>query len=104
VVALAPGVSRTGATLTALRARGVDREEALRTSLLMSLPVTLGAAGLTAVRARQLPAAVPTAVAGLTAYAAARRVRATEGFVTGSVLYRLAVATGVAVKLRRNRG
>jgi undecaprenyl-diphosphatase len=103
VVALAPGVSRTGATLTALRARGVDREEALRTSLLMSLPVTLGAAGLTAVRGRELPAAVPTAVAGVTAYVAARRVRATKGFVSGSVLYRLAVAATVAVRLRRER-
>jgi undecaprenyl-diphosphatase len=103
VVALAPGVSRTGATLTALRAQGVDRDEALRTSLLMSLPVTLGAAGLTAVRGRQLPPAVPTAVAGLTAYAAARRVRATKSVVTGSVLYRLAVAATVAVRLRRER-
>jgi undecaprenyl-diphosphatase len=103
VVALAPGVSRTGATLTALRARGVDRDEALRTSLLMSLPVTLGAAGLTAARGRELPPVVPTAVAGVTAYAAARRVRATKGFVTGSVLYRLAVAAIVAARLRRER-
>jgi undecaprenyl-diphosphatase len=103
VAALAPGVSRTGATLTALRANGVPREEALRTSLLMSLPVTVGAAGLTAVRGSERPPLVPTAVAGVTAYVAARRVRATKGFVTGSVLYRLAVAATVAVRLRRER-
>ena len=103
VVALAPGVSRTGATLTALRASGVDRDAALRTSLLMSLPVTVGAAGLTAVRGRKAPPLVPTAVAGVTAYVTARRVRATKGFVTGSVLYRLAVAATVAARLRRER-
>lgn len=103
VAALAPGVSRASATLTALRARGVDRDQALRTSLLMSLPVTLGAAGLTAVRGRQAPPLLPTAVAGATAYAAAGRVRATDRFVAGSVIYRLAVATAVAVRLRRER-
>ena len=103
VTALAPGVSRTSATLTAFRAGGVGRDEALRTSLLMSLPVTLGAAALTAVRGRAVPPLVPTLVAGVTAHAAARRVRATERFVGGSVLYRLAVATAVAVRLRRER-
>jgi len=103
VAALAPGVSRTSATLTAFRSRGVGREQALRTSLLMSLPVTFGAAALTAVRGRRLPPVVPTVVAGLTAHAAARRVRATDRFVAGSVLYRLAVATAVAVRLRRER-
>ncbi|MCW2725711.1 MAG: putative bacitracin resistance protein, partial [Frankiales bacterium] len=40
VAALAPGVSRSGAALTALRGLGVRRAEAQRFSLLMSLPVT----------------------------------------------------------------
>lgn len=100
-VALVPGVSRTGATLTALRASGVPREEALRTSLLMSLPVTVGAAGLTAVRGRQVPPLLPTAVAAGTAFAAARRVTATRAFVRGSVAYRLALAALVARRLRK---
>ncbi|HUR52298.1 MAG TPA: undecaprenyl-diphosphate phosphatase [Mycobacteriales bacterium] len=101
VIALAPGVSRSGATLTALRARGVPREDALRTSLLMSLPVAAGAAGLTAVRGGKAPPLVPAAVAGLTAWAAARRVAPTQRFVRGSVLYRLAVAAAVARRLRK---
>jgi undecaprenyl-diphosphatase len=101
--ALVPGVSRAGATLTALRARGVDREAAVRLSLLMSLPVTAGAAALTAVRARQAPPLVPTAMAGLGAYAAARRLHPTRGWVVGSVLYRLGVSAAVAVRLRRER-
>jgi undecaprenyl-diphosphatase len=103
VVALVPGVSRTGATLTALRARGVSREESLRTSMLMSLPVTLGAAGLTSLRGRAAPPLLPTALAGVSAYASARRVRPSRGFVVASVAYRLGVAAAVAAKLRRER-
>jgi undecaprenyl-diphosphatase len=102
-VALVPGVSRTGATLTALRAAGTPREEALRTSLLMSLPVTVGAAGLTAVRGRQAPPAVPTALAAGTAYLAARRVTATRAVVRGSVLYRLGLAALVARRLLKEK-
>lgn len=101
--ALVPGVSRAGATLTALRARGVDRETAVRASLLMSLPVTGGAAALTAVRARQAPPLLPTALAGLSAYAAARRLRPTRAWVAASVLYRLGVAGAVAARLRKER-
>ena len=41
--ALAPGVSRSGITLTAARALGVERSDALRLSALLSVPVTLGA-------------------------------------------------------------
>jgi undecaprenyl-diphosphatase len=101
--ALAPGVSRTGATLTALRARGVDRETAARASLLMSLPVTAGAAALTAVRARQAPAPLPSALACVSAYVAARRLRPTRAWVGASVLYRLGVAGAVAARLRKER-
>lgn len=98
VAALAPGVSRSGACLTALRARGVDRERALRVSLLMSLPVSTGAAALTAVRGRALPPLGPAALAALTAYGAARRVPPARRVVVGSVAYRLVVAAAVAAR------
>lgn len=98
VPALAPGVSRTGATLTALRARGVDRASAYRLSLLMSLPVTLGAAGLTATRGRALPPAVPTALAGGSAYLSTRLLRPSRGTVTAAVAYRLLLAAAVLAR------
>jgi undecaprenyl-diphosphatase len=41
--ALAPGVSRSGITMTAARAIGIDRESAARFSFLLSLPVIAGA-------------------------------------------------------------
>ncbi len=44
--ALAPGVSRAGATLTVARARGFARPDAGAMSLHVSLPVLAGAAGL----------------------------------------------------------
>jgi undecaprenyl-diphosphatase len=42
-LALAPGVSRSGATITAARWRGFSRDAAARVSFLMSLPITGGA-------------------------------------------------------------
>lgn len=102
VVALAPGVSRTGATLTALRAGRVPREEAFRYSMLMSLPVTAGAAALSVRRAGRPPPLLPTVLAGVTAYATSAWLDTGSGrFVSGSALYRLAVASLVAVRLRR---
>jgi len=44
-VALSPGVSRSGVTITAARARGLTREAAVRFSFLMSLPI-IGGAGI----------------------------------------------------------
>lgn len=41
-VAIAPGVSRSGTTLTALLLAGVDREQAIRFAFLMSIPAILG--------------------------------------------------------------
>jgi undecaprenyl-diphosphatase len=100
VLALAPGVSRSGATITAFRARAVQRQDAFRTSLLMSLPVTAGAAGLTVLRTRSLPPPVPTALAAGAAYVTARRVDgASSRVLSGSAVYRLALATAVAVRL-----
>jgi undecaprenyl-diphosphatase len=47
-VALMPGVSRSGITMTAARATGVTRDAAARFSFLMSLPIILGAGVYTA--------------------------------------------------------
>ena len=42
-LALLPGISRSGATITAGRARGLSRQEAARFSFLLSIPVIFGA-------------------------------------------------------------
>ena len=42
-LALAPGVSRSGITITAGRLLGLDRDSAARFSFLLLLPTTLGA-------------------------------------------------------------
>ena len=42
-MALVPGVSRSGATISAARLLGFDRDSAARLSFLMALPVTFGA-------------------------------------------------------------
>jgi undecaprenyl-diphosphatase len=99
--ALVPGVSRSGATIIALRRRGVRREDALRTSLVMSLPITVGAAALTTVRSGRTPPLVPSGLAAVTAYVAARRVRGSLRLTSGSAAYRLALATAVALRLRK---
>lgn len=44
--AIVPGVSRSGATISAARALGYGREEAARFSFLLAAPVTAGAAAL----------------------------------------------------------
>ena len=104
VAALAPGVSRQGATLTALRLRRVPRDEALRASLLLSLPITTGAAALTGVRGGRAPAPVPTALAAVGAAAAHRVVSRRPGaLVTAAAVYRLGVAAAVAARLRREK-
>lgn len=109
-IALVPGVSRSGATLTALRAAGVERPAAQRFSLLMSLPVTAGAAGLTLVKARRgsadavrrsAPGILTAAIAG--AWAAHTATRRAFIPAAGPALYRLAVAAGTAVRLYRRR-
>ena len=102
VLALAPGVSRSGATLSALRAMGVRRQEAVRFSTLMSLPISAGAAALTVARARKPPAALPTVVSGVTALATARALSGgSRRVLSGAALYRLVVATLVVIRLRR---
>jgi len=102
--ALAPGVSRAGACLTALRFLGVRRDEAVRFSLLMSLPLTAGAAGLTVLRSGKQPPVFPTALAAGAALTAARNLDMGSGrWVPTTALYRLGLAAAVAVRLRRER-
>jgi len=57
-VALVPGVSRSGITMTAGRASGLDRVSAARFSFLLATPITFGA-GL--VELRHLPRDLPVA-------------------------------------------
>jgi len=66
-LALLPGVSRSGAALTAGRARGFGREDAHALSWRVGLPVIAGAAGLKAVRLAQRgapPGSLPVLAAG----------------------------------------
>lgn len=66
-LALLPGVSRNGATLTAARARGFARADAQTLSWRAGLPVIAGAAALKAWRLAQRgapPAATPALAAG----------------------------------------
>jgi undecaprenyl-diphosphatase len=64
-LALIPGVSRSGATLTAARARGFGRRDAQTLSLHAALPVIAGASGLELLRMarRGAPADVRPALA-----------------------------------------
>jgi undecaprenyl-diphosphatase len=45
-IAVLPGISRSGITLTWLLMRGIEREEALRLSFLLGVPAALGLIGL----------------------------------------------------------
>ena len=108
--ALMPGVSRSGATLTAARVRGFSRGEALALSWHAALPVILGASLLTGARLARdgLPrhegAALATgAVAAfLSTSACAGRLRGGESrrSLLGLCLYRCLLALTV---VRRSR-
>jgi undecaprenyl-diphosphatase len=90
VVALVPGVSRSGATITAGRALGADRETAAVFSFLLSLPITTAAAAF------KVPEAVvnsqsvaPLVVGVLTA--------AVSGWIAIAALLRFVKGRGYAV-------
>ena len=72
-IALAPGVSRNGATLTAARARGFERAAASELSWRAALPVILGAAALKGYRlargARSRDVRAGMAAGGLASFA-----------------------------------
>lgn len=107
-VALQPGVSRSGVTMTAGRWAGLSREAAVRFSFLMSLPIIAGALvfkGADAASSGGIPAgfAAPFAwgivASGLTGWLAVwgmLKVIRTRAF-TPFVIYRVVVGVGVLV-------
>jgi undecaprenyl-diphosphatase len=105
-LALAPGVSRSGITITAARFLGLTREAAARLSFLLLVPIVLGAVvfkGWTDVVAGELPAGwVGPFVVGMLAAAASglAAIWALLGYVRRHdysvfVVYRLLVAAVV---------
>ncbi|MDR0449079.1 MAG: undecaprenyl-diphosphate phosphatase [Rickettsiales bacterium] len=66
VLALIPGVSRSGITITAMRARGVSRTAALDFAFLMSMPAIAAAGGYELIKAVKASEAVDWSAAGLT--------------------------------------
>jgi undecaprenyl-diphosphatase len=107
-LALMPGVSRSGVTITAGRFLGLDRDQAARLSFLLLVPIVFGAAALKGVKDVALeglpPGSVGPFVIGMLA-AAVVGVAAIWGLLgyvrrhTYSlfVLYRLALAAAVAI-------
>jgi undecaprenyl-diphosphatase len=74
-VALVPGVSRSGITLTSARLLGFDRYSAARVAMLMSIPITLATGLLLGREVLQSPVGLDlvrdAAIAGVLAFAAA---------------------------------
>jgi len=74
-VALIPGVSRSGITITAARGLGYTRHNAARISMLLSIPITLATGGVLALDALKAPdlgaLLVPAAIGAALAFAAA---------------------------------
>ncbi|MBA3605113.1 MAG: undecaprenyl-diphosphate phosphatase [Actinomycetota bacterium] len=106
-LALNPGTSRSGITMTAARRRGFSRDAAARLSFLMMLPVTGGAVALKMIRLAgdgipdglavpMLVGIVTSALSGWLAVWGTLRLVRTKSF-TPFVIYR--VALGVAVLL-----
>ncbi len=111
-VALIPGVSRHGATLTAARARGFARADAQRLSWHAALPVMLGASALKALRLARRPAGAGDATALAAGAGAAfastllsarvvRRSAAMRGSLLPYGIYRALLAALVVARLRR---
>jgi undecaprenyl-diphosphatase len=105
-LALQPGVSRSGVTITAARAIALDRETAARFSFLLAVPIIAGAGafkaadlvqhGFQGFAAQFFWGFVASAVSGFVAiWAVLRYVRRHDFFVF--MVYRLAVAALVVV-------
>lgn len=123
--ALIPGVSRSGATLTAARLRGFRRTDARSLSWHAALPVILGASALKLARSRRAraagrggggeqrqaaalpatPLAAGTAAAFISTLAGARVLRSTrgDGPLLPYSLYRCLLAALVLARLRAGR-
>jgi undecaprenyl-diphosphatase len=110
--ALAPGISRNGATLTAARWRRFRRRDANVISRQIALPVIVGAAGLKAIRLLRRPDLPPDVVRGMGAGAVAAFASTLVSMRLIAMLersrsllpyavYRTAVGTLVLVALRR---
>ena len=106
-VALQPGVSRSGITITVARAMGMTREAAARFSFLLALPIIGGAGLLKSVQLAKdgIPhgmagpffwGMVSSAVSGYLVIAWLLRYLRTKGFLPFMV-YRVAVAAGVLI-------
>jgi len=105
-LALVPGVSRSGITMTAARFLSMERAEAARFSFLMSIPVTMAAGGLGALEIYktgqvelQIDAMISGAVAFLTALFAISvlmRWLASSSF-TPFVVYRMMLGAGLLI-------
>jgi len=109
VLALNPGTSRSGITITAARLRGMSRDAAARASFLMSIPIIGGAVvfqlaslirdgvpdGFVGAMAVGIVAA---AVSGWAAMAGMIRLLRTRAF-TGFVVYRVVLGAGVLLLL-----
>jgi undecaprenyl-diphosphatase len=112
-LALAPGVSRSGAARAAARLRGFAPREAEALSQAAGLPVTVGALALKARELRdgersEWPALAAGAAAALASGAATGAVLRRRGQKGGSLLpyaaYRTAVAAAVVRRLLRHNG
>lgn len=68
VLALVPGMSRSGVTMTAARGLGYRRVDAARLSMLMSIPIIIAAAALIGVEIAQSGDSALTADAALAAF------------------------------------
>ena len=82
VFALIPGVSRSGSTMTAGRALGLNRASAARFSFLMSLPITAAAVAVKLPEAVRAQAELAPMIAGIVA-------AAVSGWIAISVLLKL---------------
>jgi undecaprenyl-diphosphatase len=90
VFALAPGVSRSGATIAAGLALGLERASAARFSFLMSMPITLAAALV------KVPEAVSQA-SSLTPLVVGVIASAVSGFLAIAVLLRYVSRNNYAI-------
>jgi undecaprenyl-diphosphatase len=102
-LAVIPGVSRAGATMSLALLLGLKREEAARFSFLLSVPIIAGAAALK-MRHMLHQAPQPDLIAGMLAAAVVGAVAIgflvgylRKGSFTPFVIYRLALAAAVVV-------
>jgi len=104
ILALIPGTSRSGITITAARALGFEREDAAHISLLLSMPIILAAAGyagLEVVQNGQLSLGLDALVAAALAFVMALLAVALmmrwlrHASYTPFVVYRLVLGAGL---------